>query len=184
MEEYRLFILGTMGVGKTSLTFQITEEKFIPDTDPTIEDSYRKLLEIDKVECLLNLTDTVSEQEFCLDWHYRGGRGYVLMYAITSRASFEEVMSFRDRIHALKDKDSVPIILVGNKCDLQEERQVTKEEGQQLATRLGCSFIESSAKTRINVEEIFFNLVREINKENATQVKIICPNKKKTCSLM
>ena len=74
-------------------------------------------------------------------------------------------MTFKDQILRVKDKDKVPMVLVGNKCDLESERQVTTTEGQDLAKSFGCPFFESSAKTRINVEESFFAVVREIRKE-------------------
>ena len=95
----------------------------------------------------------------------RTGQGFMLVYAITSRSSFDEISSFRDQILRVKDKDKVPVVLVGNKCDLESERQVTTNEGNDLARSFGCPFLETSAKTRINVEDSFFNLVREIRKE-------------------
>src|SRR5688500_2586729 len=99
------------------------------------------------------------------DQYMRTGQGFILVYAITSRSSFDEIASFREQILRVKDKDKVPMILVGNKCDLETERQVTTGEGQDLAKSFGCPFFESSAKTRINVEESFYELVREIRKE-------------------
>jgi GTPase KRas protein len=82
----------------------------------------------------------------------RTGQGFILVYAITSRSSFDEIASFREQIRRVKDKDKVPMILVGNKCDLETERQVTTSEGQELSKSFGCPFFESSAKSRINVE--------------------------------
>src|SRR5688500_4802976 len=99
------------------------------------------------------------------DQYMRTGQGFILVYAITSRSSFDEIGGFREQILRVKDKDRVPMILVGNKCDLETERQVTTGEGQDLARSFGCPFFESSAKTRINVEESFYELVREIRKE-------------------
>lgn len=94
----------------------------------------------------------------------RTGQGFLLVYAITSRGSFSEIVSFKEQILRVKDKDRVPMILVGNKSDLEPERQVTTGEGQDLARTFNAPFMESSAKTRVNVEEAFFELVREIRK--------------------
>jgi len=99
------------------------------------------------------------------DQYMRTGQGFMLVYAITSRSSFDEIASFREQILRVKDKDKVPKVLVGNKCDLETERQVTTGEGQDLAKSFGCPFVESSAKTRVNVEESFYALVREIRKD-------------------
>jgi GTPase SAR1 family protein len=87
------------------------------------------------------------------------------VFAITSRSSFEEIDVFREQILRVKDEDDVPMVLVGNKCDLQEERQVTSAEGQEKAKSFNCPFFESSAKTRVNVEESFYQLVREIRQK-------------------
>jgi len=87
------------------------------------------------------------------------------VFAITSRSSFEEIDVFREQILRVKDEDDVPMVLVGNKCDLQEERQVTSAEGQEKAKTFNCPFFESSAKTRVNVEESFYQLVREIRQK-------------------
>ena len=75
-------------------------------------------------------------------------------------------MTFQQQILRVKDKDYFPIILVGNKCDLEGERAVSKEEGQHLARQFGCTFVETSAKSRINVDNAFHDLVREIRRYN------------------
>ena len=67
------------------------------------------------------------------DQYMRTGQGFMLVYAITSRSSFDEIASFREQILRVKDKDKVPMTLIGNKCDLETERQVTTSEGQDLA---------------------------------------------------
>ena len=95
----------------------------------------------------------------------RTGQGFICVYAITSRNSFDEITTFREQIKRAKDKDKLPMVLIGNKCDLETERQVTTSEGQDLAKSWGCPFLESSAKTRVNVDESFFALVREVRKE-------------------
>ena len=116
--------------------------------------------------------------------YMRTGEGFLLVYSITSRNSFEEISTFHQQILRVKDKDSFPVIVVANKCDLEYERQVGMNgtplpfsskadrlhsftlEGRDLAKHFGCRFIETSAKQRINVDEAFSNLVREIRKYN------------------
>jgi GTPase KRas protein len=168
MTEYKLVIVGGGGVGKSALTIQLIQNHFIDEYDPTIEDSYRKQVTIDAETCLLDILDTAGQEEYSAmrDQYMRTGQGFILVYAIISRASFDEISSFREQILRVKDKDKVPMVLVGNKSDLESDRQVTTAEGQNLAKQFGCPFMESSAKTRTNVEEVFFELVREIRKEN------------------
>ncbi|KAG5219869.1 Ras GTPase [Salix suchowensis] len=101
--------------------------------------------------------------------YMRTGEGFLLVYSITSRNSFEEISTFHQQILRVKDQDSFPVIVVANKCDLEYERQVGMNEGRDLAKHFGCKFIETSAKQRINVDEAFCNLVREIRKYNKEQ---------------
>ena len=98
--------------------------------------------------------------------YMRTGEGFLLVYSIDSKQSFEEIKTFQQQILRVKDKDYFPIIIVGNKCDLEQDRVVSKEEGLALARSFGCKFMETSAKQRINVEQSFYELVREIRKYN------------------
>jgi GTPase KRas protein len=86
----------------------------------------------------------------------------LFLCSITSRPSFEQVSVFKDQVLRVKDKDKIPMMLVGNKCDLEEKREVSTAEGQDLSRAFGASFKEASAKTRVNVEEAFYDLVRKI----------------------
>jgi GTPase KRas protein len=96
----------------------------------------------------------------------RSGQGFVCVYDITSRSSFEEVTVFYDQIRRVKDVDHPAMVVVGNKCDLESQRQVAVAEGAALAQSLGggCVFLETSAKADMNVQECFFAAVREIRR--------------------
>ncbi|KAJ1985135.1 RAS2 protein [Dimargaris verticillata] len=89
-------------------------------------------------------------------------KGFLLVYSIAARSTFERVQRFRDQITRVKDTDNVPLILVGNKCDKMHEREVSREEGMAMAKQLSCEFVESSAKTCVNVEDAFYRVVRMI----------------------
>ena len=84
---------------------------------------------IDEEVALLDVLDTAGQEEYSAmrEQYMRTGEGFLLVYSITSRQSFEEIMTFQQQILRVKDKDYFPIIVVGNKCDLQHERQVSKQ---------------------------------------------------------
>jgi len=92
------------------------------------------------------------------------GQGFLLIYAINKKDTFEEIPRLRDDTIRVKENKIIPMILVGNKCDLEEEREVSIQEGRDLAKSYNIPFYETSAKTRLNVEEIYHQLVREIRR--------------------
>jgi len=166
MKQYKIVIVGAGGVGKSALTVQFVQGLFVEKYDPTIEDSYRKQVEIDGETCMLEILDTAGQEELTAmrDQYMRSGQGFVLVYSITSNSTFNDIADLRNQICRVKDSDSVPLIIVGNKCDLENERQVPTDKGKNLGNQFRCPFLEASAKNRINVNEIFFELVRQINK--------------------
>lgn len=100
------------------------------------------------------------------DQYMRTGQAFILVYSITDPSSFEDLLTIHEQLLRSKDADEVPIVLVGNKCDLEEERAVSKDEGKSMAEKFGehCKFLEASAKESINVEEIFMSLVRLVDR--------------------
>ncbi|KAJ3444924.1 ras-like protein rasd [Anaeramoeba flamelloides] len=178
MNQHKLVVVGGGGVGKSAITIQFVKNYFVDVYDPTIEDSYRRQMLIDKETCLLDILDTAGQEEYSTlkDSYMREGEGFLVVYAINSRNSFDEVSNLKEEITQAKDMEEVPMIIVGNKNDLENERQVSKVEGTDLARSFNCPFIESSAKTRTNVDECFVNLVREINKMQ----KLTQPEEKNT----
>jgi len=171
LRQYKLVVVGGGGVGKSALTIQFIQGHFVDDYDPTIEDSYRKQCVIDDEVALLDVLDTAGQEEYhaMREQYMRTGEGFLLVYSITSRNSFEEINTFHQQILRVKDQDNVPVIIVANKCDLEYERQVGANEGRDLARHFGCKYIETSAKHRLNVDQAFSELVREIRRYNKLQ---------------
>ncbi|XP_052779089.1 ras-related protein Rap-1 isoform X1 [Mya arenaria] len=167
MREYKLVVLGSGGVGKSALTVQFVQGIFVEKYDPTIEDSYRKQVEVDGQQCMLEILDTAGTEQFTAmrDLYMKNGQGFLLVYSITAQSTFNDLQDLREQILRVKDTDEVPMILVGNKCDLEDERVVGKDQGQSLSVQWASAFLETSAKAKINVNEIFNDLVRMINKK-------------------
>ncbi|KAI1399488.1 ras-domain-containing protein [Hypoxylon fuscum] len=171
LREYKLVVVGGGGVGKSCLTIQLIQSHFVDEYDPTIEDSYRKQCVIDDEVALLDVLDTAGQEEYSAmrEQYMRTGEGFLLVYSITSDQSFEEIRTFQQQILRVKDKDPTdyfPMVVVGNKCDLESEREVPRQDGEALAKQFGCPFVETSAKSRTNVDKAFFDLVREIRHYN------------------
>jgi len=183
MREYKLVVLGSGGVGKSALTVQFVQGIFVEKYDPTIEDSYRKQVEVDSQQCMLEILDTAGTEQFTAmrDLYMKNGQGFALIYSITAESTFNDLEDLRDQILRVKDTDHVPMVLVGNKCDLEDERVISKDQGNQRAKNWNCSSIEASAKSKINVPEVFFSLVRQINEATAEKDKP--KKKKKGCTL-
>ncbi|KAB0359875.1 hypothetical protein FD755_003367 [Muntiacus reevesi] len=133
--------------------------------------------------CVSCLRFPVTEQFTAMrDLYMKNGQGFALVYSITAQSTFNDLQDLREQILRVKDTEDVPMILVGNKCDLEDERVVGKEQGQNLARQwCNCAFLESSAKSKINVNEIFYDLVRQINRKTPVEKK---KPKKKSCLLL
>jgi small GTP-binding protein len=198
MTEYRVVVVGAGGVGKSAVTVRFTGGNFVEKYDPTIEDSYRKAVEVDGIACMLDIMDTAGQEEYraLRDQYMKSGNGFVLVYSITSLTSFEAASKLRGEILKIKeDYPDIPIMLVGNKCDMESERVVSTQEGKDLAAKYQIGFIESSAKNNLNINEIFYELVRMINawreKHNekpnpgkVTKETSSKPTKKSSCLLL
>lgn len=185
MREYKLVVLGSGGVGKSALTVQFVQGIFVEKYDPTIEDSYRKQAEVDGQQCMLEILDTAGTEQFTAmrDLYMKNGQGFILVYSITAQSTFNDIQDLREQILRVKDCEDVPMVLVGNKCDLEDERVVGKDQGLSLARQFGnCTFMETSAKAKIGVNDVFFDLIRQINRTAGMGKKGQDSEKKGCCS--
>ncbi|KAL6081965.1 hypothetical protein STEG23_002219 [Scotinomys teguina] len=163
MTEYRLVVVGAGGVGKSALTLQLVQYRFVDEHEPTIEDSYQKQVVIDGETCLLNILDIAGQEEYSAmqDQCIRTGEGFLCVFALNNTKSFKDILQYREQIRRVKDSEDVPMVLVGNKCDLAA-RTVESQQAQDLARCYGIPYIETSARTRQGVEDAFCTLIREI----------------------
>ena len=189
MTEYRIVVLGGGGVGKSALTVQFISSHFVEEYDPTIEDSYRKQIQVDDETCLMDVLDTAGQEEFAAmrDSYMRSGEGFIYLYSIVERASFEEISAFFTQTERVKDRPfkEIPTLLAANKVDLDDLRTVDTREGSDMAKQNGMAFFEVSAKTRTNVDEVFFQIVREIrNARAAANPSAKSKAKKKKCLIL
>lgn len=168
IKEYKLVVVGGGGVGKSALTIQFIQSHFVDEYDPTIEDSYRKQCVIDEEVALLDILDTAGQEEYSAmrEQYMRTGEGFLLVYSIIDKNSFDEIRGFHSQILRVKDTDSFPMVLVGNKADLEQERAVLEEDRVATGKSLKIKSMETSAKNRENVDQCFYDLVRQIRRHN------------------
>ncbi|XP_064499148.1 GTP-binding protein Rit2 isoform X1 [Pseudopipra pipra] len=168
--EYKVVMLGAGGVGKSAMTMQFISHRFPDYHDPTIEDAYKTQVRIDDEPAYLDILDTAGQAEFTAmrDQYMRGGEGFIICYSITDRQSFQEAAEFKELIYRVRHTYDIPVVLVGNKIDLEEFRQVSTEEGMSLAREYSCSFFETSAALRFYIDDVFHGLVREIRRKESS----------------
>ncbi|XP_072703772.1 LOW QUALITY PROTEIN: ras-related protein R-Ras [Ciconia boyciana] len=176
-ERLRLVVLGGGGVGKSALSVRFVQSYFVPDYDPTIEDSYAKLCTVDGVPARLDILDTAGQEEFgaMREQHLRAGDGFLLVFAIDDREQFRVLPRLHGQILRVKDRDDVPAVMVGNKADLLPQRQVPREEAQAFARQNRLRYLEASAKTQLNVDEAFHELVRAVRRFREQETPRRCP---------
>jgi len=177
MKEFKVVVLGSGGVGKSALTVQFVSGHFMEKYDPTIEDFYRKEIEVDSCPCVLEILDTAGTEQFASmrDLYIKNGQGFVVVYSLTNHQTFQDIKHMRDQVVRVKGTEKVPILLVGNKVDMETHREVPTVEGMALAQFWNCPFVEASAKNKTNVNEVFAEIVREMNmRPEQKDREIIC----------
>ena len=161
----KLVVLGKSLVGKSALTFRFINDQFPKEHDTTIEDQYKTTTNIDGYQVKLEILDTAGQDDYqsMLETWISYGSGFLLVYSIDDMESFEEVKKKYDKLVLLKGKEIFSCIIVGNKCDLNDElRKVPKNMGEEFATSKGVPFLEASALTTINVKEAFAKVVHDL----------------------
>lgn len=194
--QTKLLMIGDSGVGKTCLLLRYANDSFSPTFITTIGIDFKiKNIEIDEKRIKLQIWDTAGQERFrtITTSYFRGAQGILLIYDVTDRRSFESIRNWISQIQQHADVH-VNKILVGNKCDMLDEKVVSTEEGQKLAKEFGIDFWEASAKNDINVEQSFISIARQVkdrliadgvggpsNNTGRVNLKGPAPNAKKGC---
>ncbi|OQD80398.1 hypothetical protein PENANT_c036G03263 [Penicillium antarcticum] len=159
--EYHIVVLGAA---------QFVQNVWIESYDPTIEDSYRKQIEVDGRQCILEILDTAGTEQFTAmrELYMKQGQGFLLVFSITSMSSLNELSELREQIIRIKDDENVPIVIVGNKSDLEEDRAVPRARAFGLSQNWdNAPYYETSARRRANVNEVFIDLCRQIIRKDS-----------------
>ncbi|KAG5180342.1 Rab8A, rab family GTPase [Tribonema minus] len=162
--QIKLLMIGDSGVGKTCLLLRYASDHFSQTFITTIGIDFKiKNIELDTKRVKLQIWDTAGQERFrtITTSYFRGAQGILLVYDVTDKKSFQSIRNWVAQIQQHADVH-VNKILIGNKCDIDNEREVSTEEGAQLAAEYGIQFFETSAKNDINVEKGFITVAREV----------------------
>ena len=185
---FKVLLLGNSDVGKSSLLLRFVDSVWNETFVPTIGVDFKvKTVEIGDKKVKMQIWDTAGQERFrnVISTYFRGGNGLLLIYDITNKDSFKNLESWLIEIEK-NASENILKLLIGNKSDLEEDREISKEEGQAFANRNGMQFMETSAKMNTNVDEAFQalgKLMIEFNSGQKTTMNSQNKNdKKKTLS--
>lgn len=186
-QKYKVVVAGGGGVGKSAITIQFTQAQFVEEYDPTIEDTYTKQCVVDGEVALLDILDTAGQEEFSAmrEQYMHTGDGFLLVYSVIDKGSFEDINTLHRDILRVKDCSYLPMVLVGNKTDLKNDRVITKKQGEELAAQLKIDYAETSAKERVHIDETFHKLIQIMREFTKKQLEDMKKNGKKgNCTIL
>jgi Ras-related protein Rab-8A len=186
-ELIKLLLIGDSGVGKSCLLLRFSDDTFTTSFITTIGIDFKiRTIELDNRRIKLQIWDTAGQERFrtITTAYYRGAMGILLVYDVTDESSFNNIRNWIRNIE-LHASDNVNKILVGNKADMDEsKRAVPTAKGQALADEFGIKFFETSAKTNLNVENVFFTIARDIKNrvaESDSNHPAVCQDLNQLC---
>lgn len=208
LKEMKIVVLGIGGVGKSALTMQFVQSLFVERYDPTIEDSYRKIIDIPTswlnqkdrssikndgtTPIILEIMDTAGTDQFTAmrELYMRNGDAFMMVYSIDSPATFAALDSLHEQLLRVRNSSpgKIPLILVGNKSDLESTRAIDHQQanGKAMQWRLKAQPMETSARKNYNVSEAFIRLVKIALTESPAPLVAIrqAEKRKKNCSIL
>ena len=183
---FKIIIIGDLASGKTNILAKYLTNTFEPNSTPTIGVEMKvKDFKIKEDLVKAQFWDTAGQEKYdsLTTSYYKGAKGALIVYDITQKSSFDKIESLLKKLRD-NSNNNVSVILVGNKCDLEDNREVLKEDGEELAQKLKIKFMEVSAKTGENLDKLFQNLIDEVyekyNKEfkSFASIEFMDDNKK------
>ena len=170
---FKIIIIGDSGVGKSNILSRYLADEYKEDSKNTVGvELGTKYLKIKGKGAKLQIWDTAGQERYrsITTSYFRGSHGCFIVYDITNEDSFDNIDKWFEQTQKSASKD-VSVILVGNKCDLENYRKITKEMGEEKAKTLKCPFFETSAKTNISINDIFEEMTNNIYEKNASKIE-------------
>jgi Ras-related protein Rab-11A len=170
---FKIVLIGDASVGKTNILSKYLNDEFDPNSKATVGVEFAtKNFTIEENVVKAQIWDTAGQERYrsITSAYYKGAKGCLLVYDITRKASFETIDRWISELKSTSE-NNLTIILIGNKCDLENERQVTKIEGEEKAKYHNMAFIETSALNGTNLDKAFDLLIKDVYKKNCQMFK-------------
>ena len=165
-KRLKLCLLGNTSVGKTALINKFIDEKYQVDNEKTVEEQYDKYIKIKDEDCILQITDTGGLEDYqnTLSVWIKSSEGFLLVYSINDKDSFDGIKMRYEKIKKYKKKKPYYVIIVGNKNDLEKERQVDKEEVDNFCNENNLKHFEICSSNVEEINKIFMKIAKKIYK--------------------
>ena len=172
--------MGGGGVGKSAITVRFVQGVFVETYDPTIEDGGRPRIELENKMFFLEILDTAGTEQFTAirDLFMKDSMGFIFVFSVTAKSTFLDLPDLINEARRIRKEEFFPMVIVGNKIDLESERVVSKSDGIELSKRFDCPYIETSAKTPENIHLCFKEISSLIVK---AYIDLSDPKKDKKC---
>ncbi|OHT12705.1 small GTP-binding protein [Tritrichomonas foetus] len=173
----KLVVVGDGGVGKTSIVVRYTRDQFTQEYEPTLAENYTTRIQVDDDTVIeIEIADTAGQDDFkaLRDKFMAEGDVFLVVYSITDSRSLQMADTLLEQISILHENERFKFILAGNKCDLEDQRQVSKLDGKALTDKYHGRFLETSAKSGINVKETFVEIGKLLVEKNEKQEGNCC----------
>lgn len=167
IKKRKILVLGSPGVGKSAIVTRFMDDVFYDYYNPSLQTSYKKILNFNNETIELEIVDLEGQSEHTIISYSRfsyGISGYILSYSIENRQSFELIKIINNKLNCNFGRQDIPKILIANKSDLNNRREIPIEAGKYLAKELNCPFLECSARSRDNIDRVFHTILVEIDK--------------------
>ena len=169
---FKLILIGDSSVGKSNILLQYLKGRFDANSKATVGVEFgTKNIEINNKKIKIQIWDTAGQERYrsITSAYYRGAKGAFIVYDITRKETFDNIDKW---VADLKNNgdDNISIVLIGNKSDLDERREVSKEEGVQKSEEFKTAFMETSALNGDNVDKAFDELIEQIYQNNCSMI--------------